>query len=431
MTDQLLQPEQRSILESAAASEPSIKIQRRARIILFYDDGKKTKEIAESVGLSPRTVRYWCREFRRRGMDVFSTHPDRNSGKKTDKNPGRTGSGSASPGLEAGPSSASRKPFPRLQANPGIQAGDPMSEAGRKILCFHFAHMLEHEAGTRRGEDIEDLHDMRVATRRMRVAFEIFKPFFKPKAIKHHLQGLRATGRALGRVRDLDVLMEKAGRYIETLPEADRPGMEPLLAAWRGERARRRDKMLSHLEGTAYQQFKLDFNDFISTPGAGARQSATTSPRPDLVQYAAPVLIYTNLGAVRAYEPVLPNATIEQLHALRIEFKKLRYIFEFFREVLGRQSGEVIKTLKAVQDHLGDLNDANVACQVLREFLTRWEERQALVPLYERQNPQPIVTYLAAKHAERHKLMVTFPQTWAQFNSPEFMDKVALSVSVL
>jgi CHAD domain-containing protein len=324
-----------------------------------------------------------------------------------------------------------KRPFPRVRKSPGIKANDPMAEAGRKILRFHFAHMLSHEKGTRLGEDIEELHDMRVATRRMRAAFEVFGPFFKPKAAKKHLKGLRAIGRVLGRVRDLDVFMEKAGHYLETTPQSERPGLEPLLNAWQRERSIERDKVLAYLDSEGYWQFKQDFNDFVSTPGAGARPMSDNNPEPDLVRHVAPILVYTNLAIVRAYEKIIKNAVIEQLHALRIGFKRLRYTLEFFREVLGEQAGEVINNIKTLQDHLGDLNDANVACQILGEFIETWEERQVDLPLQERQNPEPIVAYLAAKHAERHNLMVTFPKAWAHFNRPDILKSIALAVSKL
>jgi CHAD domain-containing protein len=418
MIEELLQPDQIPLLEKLTASDHS-SIQRRARMLLLYNAGKGSREIAKTVGLAPRSVRYWRREFLKRGMDIFSTAADSESSELHAGEP-----------VLGEPAPVSR-PFPRVRKNPGIEADDSMAEAGRKILRFHFAHMINHEKGTRLGEDIEELHDMRVATRRMRAAFEVFKPFFRPKVIKKHLKGMRTTGRALGRVRDLDVFMEKAGHYLTALPEEERPGLEPLLTAWQQERATERDKMLAHLDSRGYQQFKQAFNDFTSIPGAGALPISKTDTRPDLVRHVVPVLIYTSLAAVRAYDSILSNARIEQLHALRIEFKKLRYTLEFFREVLGTQSREVINDLKVLQDHLGDLNDANVACQILREFIESWEERQILVPLHERQNPEPVVGYLAAKHAERHKLMVSFPQAWAHFNRQEFLENLALAVSVL
>ncbi len=290
--------------------------------------------------------------------------------------------------------------------------------------------MLAHEAGTRLGEDIEELHDMRVATRRMRAASAVFGDYFRKKAIKPHLKGLRATGRALGRVRDLDVFMEKAQAHLDTLPAADRQGLDPLLATWAQEREAARRKMLAYLESDRYQRFKQRFNEFVSTPGEGVRPSLERSS-PDLVQHTAPVLIYNCLAVVRAYAPLLENASIEQLHALRIEFKKLRYTVEFFKEVLGAEAKQVIDDIKHLQDHLGDLNDADVACKILRQFIQNWERHQVNMPLRERQNPEPVVDYLATKHAERHRLMVTFPEAWAHFNRPEFRQNLALAISVL
>ncbi len=96
------------------------------------------------------------------------------------------------------------------------------------------------------------------------------------------------------------------------------------------------------------------------------------------------------------------------MHALRIEFKKLRYTVEYFSEVLGKRSVEVINDLKLLQDHLGDLNDAQVATQILGEFIEGWDAQQQTLPIQERQNIEEVVNYLAERHAERHHLMVTF-----------------------
>jgi CHAD domain-containing protein len=324
-----------------------------------------------------------------------------------------------------------RKLFPRVRKNPGIKPTDAMAEAGRKILRFHFAHMLSHETGTRLGEDIEELHDMRVATRRMRAAFDIFGQYFKPKAVKKHLKRLRTAGRTLGGVRDLDVFMEKAQHYLETLPENERTGLAPLLNAWEQKRIAEREKLVVYLNDEEYQQFKQDFNEFTSTPDEYAIPVSKTNPNPDLVNRVVPILIYTRLNAIRAQETLIDSAAIEQLHALRIEFKKLRYTMEFFREVLGKEAKDVIDELKSLQDHLGDLNDANVACQILSEFIETTEKLQNDLPLNERQSLESVVAYLAAKHAERYNLMVTFPELWEHFNRRETLKNIALSISVL
>lgn len=312
---------------------------------------------------------------------------------------------------------------------PGVEPSDTLSEAGRKVLGYHYAQMLRHEPGTRLGEDIEELHDMRVATRRMRAAFEVFNDAFEPKAVKTHLKGLRATGRALGRVRDLDVFKEKAQRYLDTIPQEQRNGLEPLLTLWENEREIDRSKMNEHLNSEDYANFKRKFLKFVSTPHAGSKTVSETSPHQ--VQHIVPVLIYSRLAAVRAYGSILDSATIEQLHGLRIEFKKYRYTLEFFQEVLGKGVKELINEIKNLQDHLGDLNDADVACDILRQFLDEWESRQVYKPISERDNPEPIVAYLAAKHAERYFLTTTFQETWQGFDRPEMRAKLASVIAVL
>ena len=89
----------------------------------------------------------------------------------------------------------------------GLTDLDPISEAGRKVLRFHYLRMISHEAGTRQGEDIEELHDMRVATRRLRSAIGTFRLFYQKKYHKRFMSDLRDVGIVLGRVRDFDVFL--------------------------------------------------------------------------------------------------------------------------------------------------------------------------------------------------------------------------------
>ena len=330
---------------------------------------------------------------------------------------------------------AQRVALPELNS-PGLLPDDPMSEAGRKTWWFHFLRMLKHEPGTRAGEDIEELHDMRVATRRMRAALRVFGDFFHPKALAPFNKGLRRTARALGFVRDLDVFEEKAGHYLGTLPEAARDGLDPLIESWHGERGAARAKMIAYLDSKRYQTFKREFADFLQTEGAGARPIPTPTgsrirPASYQVRHVAPRLIYTRYETVRAYETVLDDAQIETLHALRIDCKYLRYTLEFLREVMGPEARAVVEEVKAMQDHLGDLNDAEVAIAILNEFLEEWDAAQAGVPLIQRRSTEGIVTYLASRHAEKHRLVTTFPEAWARLNRKEVRRWLALAVAAL
>ena len=312
-------------------------------------------------------------------------------------------------------------PTRRLKSKPAvIRPSDPMSTAGRKTLRLHFARMLAHEAGTRRGEDIEELHDMRVATRRMRAAFRIFGPYFSPKAIKPHLKGLKRTGRALGAARDRDVFQEKATIYLGTLPADQASSLDGLLANWRQERNAAREGMIAYLDSQAYSDFVERFDRFLSAQDTGAAVPVLVGkPVPFQVRHLAPRLIYTLFGAVRAYEPWIESAAIELLHSLRIDFKQLRYALEFFAPVLGPESARVIGQVKRMQDHLGDLNDADVAIRLLGDSMGNGKGQSGLI------------AYLRNRELEKTRLLDTFPPAWERFNRPQVRRNLALALAAL
>lgn len=331
--------------------------------------------------------------------------------------------------LEASRARKYSLPFPTAMERPGIEPTDSLAEAGRKVMLYQFAAVLQYEPGTRLGHDIEALHDMRVATRRLRAAFEVFGQAFEPKTLKPHLSGLRATGRALGQVRDLDVFIEKAEKFMAGLPAEEQPGMMKVIDNWRAQRETARSKMLEYLESQAYFEFKRKFNVFLNTTGAGVIPPPVDHVVPYMVRELAPALIYERLASVRAFDSIIPGAPIEQHHALRIEFKKLRYTVEYFRDVMGKQAGGIIDELKTLQDHLGDLNDATVASAMLKEYLAGLENLDASRESSE--DRQAILHYLDFNQIETARLIETFPQAWDRFNRPELRKNLALAVSVL
>ena len=177
-----------------------------------------------------------------------------------------------------------KSPPARRGDSPGLDPDDSMTEAALKTLQFHFERMLEHEPGTRLGDDIEELHDMRVATRRMRASFPVFGEFLDMQSMKPFLKGLRRTGRALGRVRDLDVFQEKTEKYLQTLPADRQDDLKPLTDVWRAERDQARQQMLEYLDGKQYAQFKVLFGEILQprlqacAPGIFAGWQPQTAP---------------------------------------------------------------------------------------------------------------------------------------------------------
>lgn len=155
----------------------------------------------------------------------------------------------------------------------GIAVSDPMAEAGRKVLRFHFAHMMYREPGTRLGEDIEELHKMRVATRRMRAAFGVFGSYFEKEVIKPYRKALRNTASIVGQVRDLDVFLHKFRRDFEQDGKNNPEVLNLITNFLEGKRETARAEMIAYLDSEAYRSFIFEFNSFLNTPYAGVKKS--------------------------------------------------------------------------------------------------------------------------------------------------------------
>lgn len=312
-----------------------------------------------------------------------------------------------------------------VKKGPGVTGDDSIAEAGRKVLRFHFERLLANEAGTVEGEDIEALHDMRVATRRLRAAVRLFGPFLPEKEVRRLESGLKRTGRILGPVRDLDVMLDKTRADAERYEQLQPGDLDPLLRAWEKERDACRKEMIEYLYGEEYEAFKQCFERFLTHPigsrsGKSKKQAFSGEVR---VRYVAPSLIWEHYGQVRAYEPILPGAPVDTLHALRIDCKRFRYALEFLREPLGKPANKLIDRVTVAQDHLGELHDAEVAAHLLRQFLEGWW-RRAVREGASSVGAQGITDYLFLREQELRDKIETFPEVWEGLTDEAFRSRL-------
>ncbi len=333
--------------------------------------------------------------------------------------------------------SKANKPLPDLKSTGSLQevvesidlkSIDSLIEAAHKVLSYYFAVMLSHEAGTRLGVDPEELHDMRVCTRRLRAVFDVFGAGFSEKSLRKQRKGLRTVGRALGLVRDWDVFLLKAQQDISSLSVNDQTSLQPVVNEWIAQSQLVRQNMVKYLDSSDFQTFKTNFGRFSQEPNGGAKKAARVYfeghllPEARLLRDLVPGLLYTRLANIRAYDSVLPSSPAEvgttqiaHLHALRIEVKRMHYSLDFFKEILGPESKALLKAVKNLQDHLGDLHDADVACLSL-----------------ERISPSPALqNYISLKKQQRQTLLEGIPAVWQAFNSPENRSLLARSILVL
>lgn len=306
-------------------------------------------------------------------------------------------------GTEPAAGKRSRRATTTEPRSPGVLADDPVAEAGRKVLAFHLARMLAREPGTRAG-DVEELHQMRVATRRMRAAWRVFGDGFDTRRTRRHRARLQRVAGLLGAVRDLDVLLEGAEAHRGALAPAEQHGLDPLLEGWLRRREVARRALLRELDGGPYRRWRDAFEGFVAAPGDGARIQAPTEPQ--RIRDTAPARIWGAFARVRSYETVLRWADVPTLHELRITAKWLRYTLEFHADALGSDSAWLIGRVTALQDHLGLMHDADVSAELTRAFL---DERAAALGDGERTS---IGRYLLDREAEVERLRQGVGAPW-------------------
>ncbi len=295
---------------------------------------------------------------------------------------------------------------------PGVIGDDHLAEAGRKVLRYHLARMIAREPGTRAGKDSEELHAMRVATRRQRAAWRVFGEAFDPGRTARHRRRLREVARDLGAVRDLDVLIEAAEAYRDQQSATEAAAFDRLVQSWRTTRETARAVLIRELDSNGYRRWLETYVLFVQAEGNGVLSVGPTQPH--RVRDTMPSRIWAAYEAVRAYESVLRWADVTTLHDLRIAAKWLRYTLEFVREALGRDAGQVIEKVVALQDHLGWLHDADVAATLARQFLV--EHAGELSEL----ESAAIGRYLVDRERELARLRRTVGGAWRGVSSLAF-----------
>jgi triphosphatase len=237
-----------------------------------------------------------------------------------------------------------------------IDATMSCGEVAFAILRRHFATMLDHEPGVRLGEDPEELHDMRVATRRLRAALKLYSDVL-PKRAERYERDLRWVAGALGEVRDLDVhlegLCEESSRNGEVLEE--------IVALLRERRVEARRGMLEALDSNRYQRLIASFSATLRR----GRSPTLTSP----ILETAPDLVRDRYKKVRkAANTLSEDSPPEHFHDLRKKGKRLRYALEPLQEIYGKPAKKMVKLLKKTQDDLGDHQDLIVASGLMEEL---------------------------------------------------------------
>ena len=125
---------------------------------------------------------------------------------------------------------------------------EPYAIAAARVVRVRADELFEHSENVLDTSDIERVHDMRVASRRLRAVLEIFEPCFPQGDFKTVLRDVKALADALGERRDPDVHIEDMEEFEKHVQATVRPGIEALVARLRARQARGNDTLAAALE---------------------------------------------------------------------------------------------------------------------------------------------------------------------------------------
>ena len=268
-------------------------------------------------------------------------------------------------------------PFPRAQkAQAPLLPRDAIAfDAFRLTLVQCRWHIAANMASTVEGREVEALHQLRVALRRLRVALVSFGGEFRTPQLEGIKLRAKSLAQLLAPARDLDVFMSE---LLE--PAARANGSQEAFAVLRAraETARRKawDDAVLQVAGPRFRVFMSDLADIVDRgawPLGQARSKNASKIVPALEApargLAERMLAHRQRQAAKRARP-LENLSTEQRHDLRIALKKLRYTAEFFAPFFEHaEVQKFVKRLARMQDVLGALNDVAVAKHILESLI--------------------------------------------------------------
>ena len=258
----------------------------------------------------------------------------------------------------------------------GLHRAMTVEEGFQAIASNCLAQMRGNEAGVLRGNDPESVHQMRVGLRRLRSALRLFSRWIAfPPPLQQELVWL---GDQLGAARDADVLADSTLLKVSAACPQDAEVLRlRRFASKMAAQSRRRAG--SAVASVRYSRLMLSTVDWLE---ASRWHEALDPPAPGALtrplNTRARQILQRLHDRLRQRGGRLAQGTPEERHRVRIAAKNARYATEFFQSLRpARRVARYVRRLAALQDALGDLNDAAVADRLLHDIEAHHPEMAA------------------------------------------------------
>lgn len=219
--------------------------------------------------------------------------------------------------------------------------------------------------GARRG-DVEAVHKLRVASRRLRAALGVFKPTLPGEDRRRWRKEIRLLTRALGPGRDLDVQLDALAAYRPELSAGGHKALDAMSEALTSRRRKAQPDIDETIDRLARKRTLITLAKAVTPWRSADIALAGFTGR---ARALAGARIMRRLRELLAGEPwVLEPAAAEKHHRLRVATKKLRYTLELLEPIWAGRLGPSLDTLREFQSQLGLLHDADVTLEQIAAF---------------------------------------------------------------
>jgi CHAD domain-containing protein len=296
---------------------------------------------------------------------------------------------------------------------------------GATILMTHLTALVQESQGVRLGEDIEAIHRMRVASRRLRATLPLFGSALAGKQHLEWIKSIRGITRVLGAARDSDVQIESVAKLLEEIEPPNRSGVRRLLLRLRQERALMQPKILREL--TKFEKSGLVAEIAQKLAPYDIYHDRLNLDDVELLRMANRA-IHLQLDEFLGFDAIVNQPEkIQELHAMRISAKKLRYTMETFAPLYEDGLKNHLKAMRSAQDSLGSIHDCDVWAINLPVFIEA--EKQRTLEYFGTLRPfkrlaDGLDYFQEVKSSERDKTYAGFRETWEKWQGEGLWDEL-------
>jgi len=242
-----------------------------------------------------------------------------------------------------------------------LTSASTAGELVRHSIAVSVASLMRHDPGVRLGDDLEDVHRARVATRRLRSQLRTFRTLLDTEWANALREDLRWLGGGLGSVRDRQVMAQRVRTRTVSLAEDDAPTVADLAAELQAESEEARARLVLDMRTDRYIEL-------IERLVEASRAPALTPEAQQRAAVVIPPLARRDWKQLRKGIAGLPDQPDDPaLHRIRILAKRVRYAAEAAEPIAGKIATRSADAAAALQDVLGDHQDSVTAQQWLRE----------------------------------------------------------------